>query len=662
MRLQLVEDPRISPDGSAILFVKKHVGEKNNYLSSLWMVATSSDAKPTQFTSGEKDRQGRWSPDGGQIAFLAERDDEQANIYLMPAGGGEATRLTNFPEGSVKSFQWSPDGKHLAVQFRATESEWTKAAEKERNESGASTPPRVIDDLYYRLDGDGYFNGARHQLYVVDLDTGEHRLVFDRDSIGWFQYDWSPDGRELVVSTNTDKHALLKYWKWDLMRVDARSGKARKIPNLPQGPKSNPRYSPDGKQIAFAGRAGKECWGVRNTHLLVCDLQGEQLRNLTENTDYCLSAATISDTSEASFQEHFFWSADGKRLMMKVAWQGETHVASVPVSGEKTTFHTSGRQTVVLGNASADGKRFALVVSDQVTPAEIAVGELKSAGKTGPVRVTPLTGFNKSLLDELRLSPAEPHWIESASGSKVQLWVMKPPEFKSGKKYPAVLEVHGGPHCQYGETLFHEFQVLAAAGYMVVYSNPRGSKGYGEDHCTAIQGQWGQADWEDIQAVRDFMKQHRSIDETRIGIMGGSYGGYMTNWAIGHTNEFAGAITDRCVSNLVSMVGSSDLPLVPGEYWKGNSWDDTEEIWEQSPLKHFGNVTTPTLVIHSEGDLRCNIEQSEQVFAALKLRGVPTRFVRYPYSTSHSMSRMGPPDLRIHRLEQILDWWNRYLG
>jgi len=203
--------------------------------------------------------------------------------------------------------------------------------------------------------------------------------------------------------------------------------------------------------------------------------------------------------------------------------------------------------------------------------------------------------------------------------------------------------------------------VLAAAGHVVVFSNPRGSKGYGEEHCTAIQGKWGAADWTDVQAVASFMEQHPAIDPQRIGIMGGSYGGYMTNWAITHTDRFAAAITDRCVANLVSMAGSSDYPLVPGEYWPGNPWDDNQEIWQQSPIRAIRNVTTPTLVIHSEGDLRCNVEQGEQVFAALKMLGVPTRFVRYPRETSHGMSRCGPPDLRIHRLGEILAWWSKYL-
>ena len=198
--------------------------------------------------------------------------------------------------------------------------------------------------------------------------------------------------------------------------------------------------------------------------------------------------------------------------------------------------------------------------------------------------------------------------------------------------------------------------------YAVFFSNPRGSKGYGRDHTAVIKGCWGTADWTDMQAVRDFMIDHPNVDTKRMGVMGGSYGGYMTNWIIGSCNDFAGAITDRCVANMVSMGGNSDWIEDEDQYFPGNFWSHPEPRWEQSPIRLFGNVKTPTLIIHSEGDLRCNIEQAEQVFAALQLRSVPSRFVRYPRNTSHGMSRCGPPDLRLHRLHQILQWWERWLA
>jgi dipeptidyl aminopeptidase/acylaminoacyl peptidase len=287
-------------------------------------------------------------------------------------------------------------------------------------------------------------------------------------------------------------------------------------------------------------------------------------------------------------------------------------------------------------------------------------GSTFKAGST--LKTKQLTNLNGPLLEEIELATPEEHWVTAEDGCKVHTWILKPRTYKRGKKHPAILEIHGGPHAQYGVGFFHEFQLLAANGYMVFYSNPRGSKGYGRDHCAAIRGSWGGKDWIDVQAVTKFMQSRKDVDPKRMGVMGGSYGGYMTNWVIGHTNVFAGAITDRCVANLVSMMGNSDYVDEPDRYWPGNCWDRPEARWEQSPIKYMGNAKTPTLIIHSEGDLRCNIEQAEQVFAVLQANNVPSRFVRYPRETSHGFSRCGPPDLRLHRLHQILGWWEKWLS
>jgi acylaminoacyl-peptidase len=659
LKYHIVSDARISPDGRTVLFTKKHTGEKNDAVTNLWVVPAEG-GEPRQFTAGNKDSHGRWSPDGSRIALISSREKPKTQLYTLPAAGGEAVALTRFPEGKIGTFKWSPDGTMLAVSFRETEADFTVDAKKKREETGGSLPPRVIDELFYRYDGDGYFNDRRYRLYVVDAASGEHRLLFDKDTNGLFSFDWSPDSKQLAVTANTSRDALLKPWKVDLFRVDVKSGRATKVPNLEPGEKTAVAWSPDGKRIALAGREGKEIWDVRNIRLYVCDPEAGNATDLTGHADYCLIAKTLSDSAEVTFDPQFVWSPAGDRIYMNFGWHGGTHVASVPAKGGEVVFHTSGRQSVALGNISDDGKSLALTSGNQTALAEVAVGRLDKSGGTGALKVSVLTRFNRPLFEELDLSPPEPHWITSASGNKVHVWVMKPINFRGGR-HPAVLEIHGGPHTQYGEAFFHEFQVLAAAGYVVVFSNPRGSKGYGEAFCNAIKGNWGEADWEDIQAVTAFMKAQPFIDSKRMGVMGGSYGGYMTNWAIGHTRDFAAAITDRCVANLVSMAGTSDIPLVPNHYWEGNAWDKPETLWNQSPLKYFGNVETPTLIIHSEGDLRCNVEQGEQVFHALKLRGIPTRLVRYPSTTSHGMSRGGPADLRIHRLRQILEWWGRYL-
>ncbi|MCW5946578.1 MAG: S9 family peptidase [Fimbriimonadales bacterium] len=656
-RYILCSDPQISPDSRHVLFTRKHVGEKNDSVSNLW-ICDATGGKPRQFTQGGKDGQGRWSPDGTRIAFISGREKPNPQIFLISAEGGEAAKLTSFPEGSIGDFKWSPDGKKLALTFREADPEWTEKAKKEREEKGLSIPARVIDDVWYRLDGDGYFNAQRFALYTVDTETGEHKKLFDKDTLGWIEFDWAPSSKELVVSANLDKNAVFKPWRRRLYRVDASTGKHIEIPNQPDGEKSNPQWSPDGKWIAFSGVEGQEdLWSALNDHLFVMDSKNGKPRDLTGSEDYCMSVGTLSDTREAGFGSNYRWSPDSKKLIVQIGWRGEVHVATIDISGGKFKFLTKGAYEHMLGNLSKDGKAVSLAIGHSMSPPEIGIGKL---GQTS-IETKTLTSFNKKILDELSLSRPESHWIESADGTKVQVWVMLPHGYKSGK-LPAVLEVHGGPHAQYGVPFFHEFQVLASAGYAVFFSNPRGSKGYGEAFCNAIKGDWGNRDWIDVQGVIAFMKSRPFVDSKRMGIMGGSYGGYMTNWAIGHTQEFAGAITDRCVSNLLSMALNSDFPFMPDRYWKGNAWSEPDTLWNSSPIKYIGNCKTPTMIIHSEGDLRCNVEQGEQVFTALKVLGIPTRFVRYPSTTSHGMSRSGPADLRVHRLNMILQWWAKYLA
>ncbi|MDG2201376.1 MAG: S9 family peptidase [Phycisphaerales bacterium] len=656
--LVFVSDPQVSPDGSRVLFTRKTIGDKNAYETSLWTVSTRRGAA-RPFTHGPRDGRGRWSPDGSRIAFSSARDKNIPQIHLIDADGGEARPLTDLPQGSLGDFSWSPNGRQIAFTFREREQEWTKAACKDREENGGTPPPRVLHNTWYRLDGDGYFNDERYKLYILDVETGSTRLLYDKDTFGEISYCWSPDSRTLALTTTRNRDVIRAYRDYQLLKIDVESGSITPLKDVPKGPKTQVTWSPDGRHLAWAGRTGSDgAYSTENLELWTCTASGRKSRSLSEGTDWCLMACALSDSADVSFAPNIQWSPDSKRLLVSIGWHGQSHVVSFTLSGSSIRTLTDGRAVVTPGNTSADGRTMAMVVDTPSTPPEIHVG------RVGATKITPrrLTDFNDAYLASRHIRKPSVKWVPSTDGTKVQTWVMTPPNFKKGRTYPAILEIHGGPHAQYGECFFHEFQVLASAGYIVIYSNPRGSKGYGRDHTAAIRGSWGGKDWEDIRSVKEFMQNHPSINARRMGVMGGSYGGYMTLWVIGHTTDFAGAITDRCVSNLVSMGGNSDFVDIPDSYWKGSFWECPDELWHSSPIRTMGRVKTPTMIIHSEGDLRCNVEQADQVFAALQIRKVPSVFVRYPRETSHGMSRNGPPDMRLHRLHQILGWWKQYLG
>lgn len=657
--LVFLGDPQISPDGERILFSHKKVNQKNKYVTNLYSVDL--DGKVQQWTQGDAGASvGRWSPDGSQIAFISGRDKPKQQIYLIPTNGGEAGKLTDLPEGSFGDYRWSRDGKWIAFLFRETHPDWTEEASKKREEKGLSTPARVIDDIWYREDGDGYFLGQRHSLYLVNTSNGDTKKIYKPGPLGSASFDWSPNSKELIVSHTARKRPMAETPNDQLWRVDLK-GKATMLKGLPEGDKTAARWSPDGKRIAYAGDVDKkDPWGVRNVKLYVVSADGGAPKCLTDKTDYCIAVMTLGDVKDAAADIVLDWAPDSKGLYIQVGWHGETQLGYVDAAKGGVQFLTKGKHLVTVGNMSKDGKRFACLFGHPTMLNEVAI--LGVSDKSSKPQV--LTSFNKKFLDGISLSEPEEFWTTSTNGVKVQGWVMKPTNFRKGKKHQAILEIHGGPHTQYGLGFFHEFQVLASAGYVVVFSNPRGSKGYGEKFCAAIRGDWGNKDWDDIQAVKKWMEKQTYIDKKRMGVIGGSYGGYMTNWVIGHTTDFKAAITDRCVSNFVSMAGNSDFPFNKNGYFGGVAWGNLKQIeplWKQSPIAYFEKVKTPTLIIHSEGDLRCNVEQGEEVFTALQQEGIPSRFVRYPQSTFHGLSRSGPVDLRVHRLHEILNWWKKWL-
>lgn len=687
--LRIPGDAHVSPDGSLVLFTLRDVSptRPSEYQRSLWLVGRRG-GPPRQFTAGPRDGGGRWSPAGSPlgpcVAFIRAEPKSRPQLWLIPASGGEARKLTDFPEGHIASFKWSPDGASLAVSFRATSATFTEAATKTRRERGESDPPRVLDDIQYRLDGDGYFDEARHVLHLVDATTGRSRVLYDKDTTGDFSYDWSPDGQWIAVTTNTRRRAFFEPWLDELALIHIQDRRVVKLTGPPVGPKSAVAWSPDGRFLAWAGRADTRdgLYSPDNLHLWVARVDRavtaagrrgtkqtplREVRNLSEGEDLCLMAAILSDSADASFNPTVLWSPDSRRVFTRIGRRGVGHIASIAVEGGRFVMHTKeGDRT--LGRFSDDGAALSSVAIFADRPPEVAilegVGKAKASSRPRNqprLRERILTGFNSAFLKQVALAPMVAHTVVAEDGQRSQVWLLRPPKAGPRKRTPAILMVHGGPHAQYGEVFFHEMQYLAAQGYTVLMGNPRGSKGYGQEFCAAIRGSWGQKDWLDVQASLRFLQEHPGVDRGRIAIAGGSYGGYMTVWAIGHTRDFRCAITDRCVSNMLSMAGNSDYPDT-GEYWPGKVWRDWEARWEASPIKHIGNARTPTLIIHSEGDLRCNVEQGEQVFTALCDLGVPTRFIRYPASTSHGMSRTGPPDLRKHRLTAMAEWMGEWMG
>ena len=648
LTLQNVGDVQVSPDGLDIVFVRTTTNsEKNKYQSELWRVPTDGSRPAQQFThSSGSDSSLRWSPEGSQIAFVSDRVDETVQIFLIAPDGGEARALTTLDPGGVQSLHWSPDGTKIAFLYRATPAAYKKKAIEERKEKGLSSPPRVHTHLFYRLDGFGYFDGEFWQVAVADVTTGETKTLTSGD-FSCSSPTWSPDSKAVAfLSDRRPDGDALPEANTQVWTVPADGGELTQIP-APDGDKSGLCWSPDGTQFAYTGNPdAQDQWGTNNDRVFVLPSGGGEARDLTGHTDLAVGNLAISDVGGGDGEE-LAWSEDGASLYFPVSQNGDVRLYRLPLSSGEMTALTPANQ--VIGAFSMAGEVFAVSVSTSTAPGEIFAGSRQ------------VTSLNQAWLDTVALQVPEPFSIDNGSGGTVPGWFLMPPNFKADGTAPLVLYVHGGPHLQYGNMLFHELQWLAAQGYVVAYANPLGSKGYGEAHTKAIKGDWGGPALADMEAVADEAIRRGYADPKKTAIMGGSYGGYLTAWAIGHTDRFACAIADRLVNNLQSMAGTCDFPWSHSTYYKGNAWDDPSDLWHHSPMAYAGKIHTPLLLIHSDGDLRCPVSQAEELFAALRLQRKPVEFVRYPAETSHGLSRNGPPDLRLDRLQRNLAWLNNYL-
>ncbi len=649
-RLRIPTSVAISPDERRVAYTVERMDEEEKaYFANLWVCAIGT-GETTQFTHGNvADSQPTWSPDGHHLAFVSRRE-KKLGVYVIAAAGGAEREVIEL-DGTVQDLQWAPDGKHLVFALRYNDSHYIKD-EKQKKE-----PPvyRHITRLWYRLDGVGFLPKDTFQVFSLNVEGGALRQVTKGTRHNLLPHV-SPDGRLIAYMSNRSRNPDLDWLKLDLFIVPLTGGKEKRVPT-PPGPVFTPRFSPDGRTIAYLGHDRPDDW-FAPLHVWKVGLGGRpRARDLMPGFDRTANDESITDSSDTHFSAPLIWSADGKRLFFLCSDTGATHLFSVPASGGRPTRIFKGRCHLKGVSIAGGTRRAAILYADLNNPGDIVICPTTYGAESKAVRHTNLNGF---LRNEVRLGRTRDVTFRSFDGTEVHGWIVQPPDFKPGRKHPAILEIHGGPRAQYAYSFFHEMQYLAANGYVVLYANPRGGGGQGETWTAAIIGDWGGVDYKDCMAAADYLEKQPFVNRTRMGVTGGSYGGFMTNWIIGHTNRFRAAVTQRSVVDERSFVGSSDMGFHFKRSFSGWPWTNPEVYERCSPITYFKNVRTPVLVIHSEKDLRCNIEQAEQMFTMLKLLHRKVEMVRFP-DEPHGLSRHGRPDRRIARLEWIVKWFDRYL-
>jgi dipeptidyl aminopeptidase/acylaminoacyl peptidase len=639
--LTSVGDPRLSPDTCRVAYVVNRIdGEANRYRSAIWVAPVDGSEEPRQLTSGERsDGSPRWSPNGRWLAFVSNRngDEEKApsQLYVLPAAGGEPRRLTDGKE-TVESIAWSPDSQRIAFARRTRDAGYDEEDERRR-------PPRRFTRLSYKLDSVGWTGDRRKHLFVVDLDGGERQLT-DGDCED-DEPAWSPDGGRIVFTS-------LRGERWDValvdtlyeLEVDVERAEPRRL-SQPDEAASMASFSPDGSLIAYRHEPEDGTY-PHHGQIAVMGADGSERRVLTSSLDrQCTPYPLVREP---------VW--DGDRIAFRVEDGGNVHLYTVPADGSaEPELRVGGERSVGLYDLR-DG-RLVYTASTYTRPHELFADD-----------GTRLTAVCDDFVAASRPVEVERFVAVSADGTEVDAWLVRPPDFDESRRYPVLLTIHGGPFTQYETGFFDEVQVYAGAAFCVLYSNPRGGSGHSEEWGRAIRGPgddagpgWGTVDYEDLMGVVDSaLERFPFLDGERLGVLGGSYGGFMTSWIVGHTNRFKAALSERAVNQLVSAFGSSDVFWVFERQFGGPMWEHVDDWLRMSPATYAQDIETPVLVVHSENDLRCNVEQGEHLFILLRLLGKEVEMLRFP-GESHELSRSGSPLHRVQRFEAILEWFGRYL-
>ena len=688
-----IGDPQVSPDGARVAYVRVTVNEKKEgYDTSLWMVPTAGDAAPRQLTSGPHDTGPRWSPDGQWLAFsrATEKDGkpEPPQLCLLPMAGGDAFVFTDLPKGTSNP-KWSPDGKSivftasanpddLAKQARkkkkeeelkqAVMAERSPAPQQKKKEETASEEEResdvhVITRAVYRDDEEGYLDPKRPQhLWLVSAPRGADEKVEPRQlTKGRFDEGnviWSKDGGQIYFASWHVDEPYNELPKTELYVVPAKGGETKLLTTVPMNV-GTLSLSPDGKHAAFIAAAVEPVNSYTQPDLWTIELTpGAKPVNLTSGFNFDAGDSVFGDNAapRGFGRNSPIWSADGKSIIEIYAKEGRTQLASFDAQNGTVTDLTHGDHAVTRYSAAADGQKTVVLVS---TPTRINDLFCIDQPNAEPRQ---LTHSNDTLFGQLNLTEPEEIWYESFDGKRIQTWVQKPPGFDPTKKYPLILDIHGGPHAAYGYIFEHEFQWMAAKGYVVLYPNPRGSTSYGQEFGNVIQYKYPGDDFKDLMAAVDELIRRGGIDDKKMGVTGGSGGGLLTNWAVGHTDRFAAAVAQRDIASWADWWYTADFTLFQPNWFKTPPFKDAEgDFKARSPITYINNVKTPLMLVLGEEDTRTPPGAGgEQMFRALKFRKIPTVMVKFPGET-HELSRSGKPWHRVERLQHIVGWFDHWL-
>lgn len=647
-RFAMPGSPAVSPDGSRVVYsVKRAVFGKNRYVSHLYEVPMRGGSA-RQRTQGEAlDANPVFSPDGKHIAFVSKRGD-RTQLYLMNARGGSPRALTKLEGGPIRQPVWSTDGRTILFGHRIQPPVDPKKRKVQANF-------KHITRLNHKLDGDGYLPDERWHLWTVAVRSGKAKQITfgeNDDTDGSI----SPDGKRVAFASNRMPDADWNPGNADLYVMPLKGGRPRQV-TLRYGACSAPAWSRDGRTLYFLGHFAPKGQGVHvPVHVYRIPAAGGAMKDLTPKLDRWLRNGVLADVNANPFTNLMERYDDGaeERLAFGVDDRGGYRIFSVAGKGGPVREEFAGDVNTLGLAVVPNGNRAAVVATTIMDAGEVYALRLDGSGAARR-----LTNVNRRVLTALKLT--EPEEIVVRNGrTRVHGWILHPPDMKRGKKYPLVLQIHGGPACQYGYSLYHELHLLAAQGYVVAFCNPRGSDGYGSRFRACIQDRWGTDDFSDLMAFAAAVANRPYVDAKRQGVVGGSYGGFMTTWALTHSKRFRAGITMRQAGNRFTMFGTSDIGFYPGWYFRKMPWEDPMLYHRRSPNFYAHRITAPLLIIHSEEDYRCPLGQAQELFTTLKFLKRTVELVQFE-GESHGLSRGGKPMNRLERLRRVTDWLKRYL-